>query len=58
MKYADIVSFGCFAHSLQLAVHDGVLSQRGVSDLLAICQSVVGHFKRSTKATDKLKDIQ
>ena len=41
MKDADIVSFGCFAHSLQLVVHDGVLSQLGVSDLLAICQSVV-----------------
>jgi len=58
MKDADVVSFGCFAHSLQLVVHDGVLSQRGVSDLLAICRNVVGHFKRSTKATDKLKDIQ
>ena len=58
MKDDYIVSFGYFAHSLQLVVHDGVLCQRGVSDLLAICRSIVGHFKRSTKATDELKDIQ
>ena len=58
MKDAGVVSFGCFAHSLQLVVHDGVLSQRGVSDLLSLCRTIVGHFKRSTKATDKLKEIQ
>ena len=50
MKDADLNSFGCFAHSLQLVVHDGVLSQRAVSDLLAVCRYIVGHFKRSTKA--------
>ena len=58
MKDADLNSFGCFAHSLQLVVHDGVLSQHAVSDLLAVCRRIVGHFKRSTKAIDKLKDIQ
>ena len=26
MKDADVCSYGCFAHSLQLVVHDGVLS--------------------------------
>ena len=39
-------------------VHDGVLSQRMVSDLLAVCRRIVGHFKWSTKALDKLRDIQ
>ena len=58
MKDADLNSFGCFAYSLQLVVHDGVLSQHSVSDLLAVCRRIVGHFKRSTKAIDKLKDIQ
>ena len=51
-------SFESFTHSLQLVVHDGVLSQRAVSNLLAICQCIVGHFKQSIKASDKLKDIQ
>ena len=27
MKDADVNSFECFAHSLQLVVHDGVLNQ-------------------------------
>ena len=27
-------------------------------DLLAICRRIAGHFKRSTKALDKLRDIQ
>lgn len=58
MKDAGVGSYGCFAHSLQLVVHDGVLSQRIVGDLLAVCRRIVGHFKRSTKALDKLKDIQ
>ena len=58
MKDAGIGSYGCFAHSLQLVVHDGVLSQRIVSDLLAVCRRIVGHFKWSTKALDKLRDIQ
>ena len=30
------VNYGCFTHSLQLVVNDGVLSQKSVSDLLAI----------------------
>ena len=51
-------SFESFAHSLQLVVHNGVLSQCAVSDLLANCQCIVGHFKQSIKASDKLRDIQ
>ena len=26
--------------------------------MLSLCRTIVGHFKRSTKATDKLKEIQ
>ena len=50
MKDAGLCSYGCFAHSLQLVVNDGVLSQRIVIDLLANCRSIVGHFRRSTVA--------
>ena len=35
---------GCFAHTLQLVVHDGVLSQCAVIDTLAVCRSIVGHL--------------
>ena len=49
---------GCFAHTLQLVVHDGVLSQRAVIDALAVCCSIVGHFKHSTIAYHKLDQIR
>lgn len=49
---------GCFAHTLQLVVNDGVLSQRAVIDTLAVCRSIVGHFKHSTIAYHKLDQIR
>ena len=49
---------GCFAHTLQLIVNDGVLSQRAVIDTLAVCHSVVGHFKHSTIAYHKIDQIR
>ena len=58
MTEACLQSFGYFAHSLQLVVNDGVLSQRGVRDFLAICRSIVGHFKHSSVAWHKLAQIQ
>ena len=58
MAEANLPSFGCFAHSLQLVVNDGVLSQRSVKDFLAICRSIVGHFKHSSVAYHKLALIQ
>ena len=48
MTKANLPSFGCFAHSLQLVVNDGLLFQRVVKDLLAVCRSIVGHFKHSS----------
>ena len=45
-------------HSLQLAVHDGVLYQCSVVDLLSICRGIVEHFKRSSLAYGKLHQIQ
>ena len=58
MRDSGLKSYGCFAHSLQLVVNDGVLSQKSVSDLLAICRQIFGHFKRSTVAYNKLNEIQ
>ena len=58
MRDSGLKSYGCFAHSLQLVVNDRVLSQKSVSDLLAICRQIVGHFKRSTVAYNKLNEIQ
>ena len=54
MREASLPSLGCFAHSLQLVVEDGVLSQRAVSDVLATCRTIVGHFV----AYGRLRSIQ
>ena len=58
LRDANLQSYGCFAHSLQLVVRDGVLHQRSVVDLLSICRGIVGHFKRSPLAYGKLHQIQ
>lgn len=58
MKDGNYQSIGCFTHTLQLIVHDGVLSQRVVIDTVATCRRIVGHFKRSPLAYTHLKEIQ
>ena len=58
MREASLLSFGCFAHSLQLVVEDGVLSQRAVVDVFATCRKIVGYFKHSPVAYSRLRSIQ
>ena len=53
----DYSDLGCFAHTLQLVIHDAVFSQRSVSETLSICRRIVGHFQRSPLACTKLKKI-
>jgi hypothetical protein len=55
---ANVRSLGCFAHTIQLCVHDGLLSQRAVSDIISIGKKLVGHFKHLSSATDRLKELQ
>ena len=57
-REAGLPSMGCFAHTLQLVVNEGVLSQRAVIDILAISRKIVGHFKHSTLAYHRLNEIQ
>ena len=58
MKDAAYPDLGCFAHTLQLIIHDGVLTQQAVIDALAICRKIIGHFKHSPLAYSRLKEIQ
>ena len=44
MHEASLAHFGYFTHSLQLVVKDGLLSQRAITDIIAICRSIVCHF--------------
>uniref|UniRef100_A0A3P8U0R1 BED-type domain-containing protein n=1 Tax=Amphiprion percula TaxID=161767 RepID=A0A3P8U0R1_AMPPE len=41
-----------------LVVNEGLLSQRNVSDALAVGRKIVGHFKHSQLAYSRLQDIQ
>ena len=58
MKDGGYADLGCFTHTLQLIVHEGVLPQRLVKDTVAVCRKIAGHFKHSPLAYSKLKDIQ
>ena len=58
MRDASYPDLGCFAHTLQLIVHAGVLSQWAVIDTLAVWRQIVGHFKHSSLAYSRLKEIQ
>lgn len=48
---ASLPHYGCFAHSL-------ILSQRAVTDILARCRKIVGHFRHSCLAYSRLRKIQ
>ena len=40
------------------SIHDDVLSQRVVDEILKIGRKIVGHFKRASLACFRLKEIQ
>ena len=41
MKDASLLDLGCFAHTLQLVVHNGVLSQRAMIDTILLSNSTL-----------------
>ena len=57
MHIPVIIIFGCFAHTVNLAVEKGLKCSR-VSPLLARARHVVEHFTRSSKATYLLRAAQ
>ena len=58
MDNMGVWNLGCFGHTLQLVVTVGLLSQRSVSNAIAIGRQIVGHFKHSPLAYSRLRDIQ
>ncbi|CAI5678562.1 zinc finger BED domain-containing protein 4-like [Oreochromis niloticus] len=58
MDRLGVASLGCFAHTLQLVVNEGLLAQRGVCDAVTVGRKIVGHFKHSPQAYSRLEDIQ
>ena len=55
---ASLPHYGCYAHTLQLVVHDGVRSQRAVIDILSSRRKIVGHFRYSCLAYSSPRVIQ
>ena len=55
---SGVVNLTCLAHNLQRVIHDGVLAQRDVRDLLGAGRRIVGHYKHSNVAFHALQRIQ
>lgn len=54
----ELIHQRCFAHSLQLCINDVKKEIPGLSNLLAKCRQIVGHYKHSNKASQKLTEFQ
>ena len=48
----------CFGHTFHLAINDGLKMSPGVQDMIKSAKAIVAFFHRSTKATEKLKELQ
>ena len=58
IEQSDLPAIGCTIHTLQLVIKDCIMTQRAVIDMLARCRKIVGHFKHSHLAVERLNSIQ
>jgi len=58
MNRAGVTNVTCLAHNLQCVIHDGVMAQKDIQDLLAAGRRLVGHYKHSNMAFHVLQKIQ
>uniref|UniRef100_A0A3P8RUH3 BED-type domain-containing protein n=1 Tax=Amphiprion percula TaxID=161767 RepID=A0A3P8RUH3_AMPPE len=58
MRLAELPDLSCTAHALQLVVHDGLLSQRAIRDVIAMLKNCATHFHHSILAKQRLLKIQ
>ena len=47
----------CFAHTLQLAINDGLKSCRYISSTISKASRIVNHVRKSTVATEKMEAL-
>ena len=57
-NHSGVVNLTCLAHNLQHVIHDGVLAQRDVQDILGAGRRIVGHYKHCNVAFHALQRIQ
>ena len=55
IEQCGLPSISCAIHTLQLVIKDCILAQRSVSDMLARCWKIVGHYKHSHLAVETLQ---
>lgn len=48
----------CIAHTLNLCVTEATNSNEAVLKLVKKCRTIVGHFKHSVSASEKLKSME
>ncbi|XP_008184752.2 zinc finger BED domain-containing protein 1-like, partial [Acyrthosiphon pisum] len=48
----------CVAHTLNLSVNDAINKNTELLQVLKTCRAIVGHFKHSISATEKLREFQ
>lgn len=58
LREAGLADASCFAHTLQLCIHDAVLDSKSVSDLISAARKIVAHFKHSSLKCERLRDAQ
>ena len=58
IEKTELSAIGCTIHTLQLVIKDCIMTQRVVIDMLARCRRIVGHFKHSHLAVERLRSIQ
>ncbi|XP_072027833.1 zinc finger BED domain-containing protein 4-like [Amphiura filiformis] len=58
LNLANVNNQGCFIHTLQLVVGNGITTQRSVNDMLAISRRIAGKFSHSTLACHRLESLQ
>ncbi|XP_065654893.1 zinc finger BED domain-containing protein 4-like [Hydra vulgaris] len=51
-------SMPCFIHTIQLCIHDSILSQQSVKEILVCCRRLATHFHHSPTAAAKLEELQ
>jgi len=55
LNCAGVTNVTCLAHNLQCVIHDGIMAQKDIQDLLA---RLVGHYKHCNMAFHALQKIK